>query len=286
MSRANLSFFCLFGVFAALFPAARVFAADETMQAVISVADQRMVVLKDGGMIARYPVSTSKFGVGDGSGSYRTPLGRLRVCDKVGDGFQSGSVIRHRQPTGEVLPVNAPGRDPIVTRILWLDGCESQNSNARDRSIYIHGTTEEKNIGKPVSWGCIRMRSQDVIALYQDLPVGAGVTIISERLPRYPKYAPKPEPAPVPEVLVASAKKTSPPPPIASREPAPAQHVAAATAGASATHKTITVEPTTRHASTGNSNNSSSSEMVRAMNTSILLSGLGDGNSEIPQLRQ
>jgi L,D-transpeptidase catalytic domain len=77
-----------------------------------------------------------------------------------------------------VIPVDAPGRDPIVTRILWLRGKERQNANAYRRTIYIHGTPEERNIGKRASYGCIRMRSSDIIKLYDLVGAGAEVTIV------------------------------------------------------------------------------------------------------------
>ena len=148
------------------------------MEVLISIADQKMAVMRDGGLIQKFPVSTSRFGAGDAFRSYKTPLGQLRVCDKVGNDLLPGAVIKHRAATGEVLDVNAPGRDPIVTRILWLEGMEEQNRNAKDRGIYIHGTPEEKKIGEPVSWGCIRMRSQDVVVLFDEIPMGASVKII------------------------------------------------------------------------------------------------------------
>ena len=156
----------------------------------ISVADQKMLVLREGGWVKKYKISTSRFGIGDTFGSYKTPAGRLRVWEKLGGDLPSGAVIKHREATGEILPANAPGRDPIVSRIFWLEGLESQNDNARGRGIYIHGTTEEANIGKPVSWGCIRMRSEDVIELYDVVPAGAAVTISEESLPRFPKWKP------------------------------------------------------------------------------------------------
>ena len=159
---------------------------------IVSVPDQKMIVVRDGGWLKKYKVSTSRFGVGDDHGSYKTPVGRLRVWEKLGGELPSGAVIKHRAATGEILPANAPGRDPIVSRILWLEGLESQNDNARGRGIYIHGTTEESNIGKPVSWGCIRMRSEDVIELYDIIPVGATVTITGESLPHFPKWKPAP----------------------------------------------------------------------------------------------
>jgi lipoprotein-anchoring transpeptidase ErfK/SrfK len=173
-------------------------------QVLISVPDQRLAVVKDGQLVERFPISTSRFGTGDQFRSYKTPLGQLRVYDKIGDGLAPGAVIRHRSPTGEVLPVNAPGRDPIVTRVIWLDGLEPQNKNALSRGIYIHGTPEERTIGTPVSWGCIRMRSKDVIQFFDAIPVGTVVSIIPDKLPhmhryRAPKLAP-PAPAPAPAV--------------------------------------------------------------------------------------
>lgn len=166
---------------------------------VISVKDQRLALIREGAPVKNYPISTSKFGLGDSYGSYKTPLGELRVCDKIGDGLPIGSVIKHRNATGEILPVNAPGRDPIVTRILWLDGREARNDNARSRGIYIHGTVEESKVGDPVSYGCIRMRSRDVAELFAATPVGTPVQIIEEKLPRIRKTAPA---AATPEVVI------------------------------------------------------------------------------------
>ncbi|MGB8465545.1 MAG: L,D-transpeptidase [Terrimicrobiaceae bacterium] len=150
----------------------------------ISTADQRMLVLRDNIKIAEYPVSTSKFGVGDAPHSNATPTGLLRIQKKIGAHAPSGSVFKSRRLTGEVLPVDAPGRDPIVTRILWLDGLQPQNRNAFGRYIYIHGTPEERNIGVPSSYGCIRMRSGDVIALYDTVGTGARVLITTQPFKR------------------------------------------------------------------------------------------------------
>lgn len=154
----------------------------------ISVADQKMVVTDQGQPVATYPVSTSKFGVGSAPGSYATPLGKHRVVKKIGGGLPLGSVFKSRRFTGEVLPIDAPGRDPIVTRILWLDGKEPGNRNSFGRFIYIHGTPEERNIGLPVSYGCVRMRSSDVIEIYERVGVGAKVDIFTEPLAaRFPQ---------------------------------------------------------------------------------------------------
>ncbi len=144
---------------------------------VINVDDQQLRVVKSGMAVASFPISTSRFGLGDGFHSYKTPLGMLEVCDKVGDHLPIGAVLKGGRFTGEVLSPNAPGRDPIVTRIIRLQGLEAQNKHARERGIYIHGTPEEGRIGKPVSWGCIRMRSKDVVELYKRVEVGTKVII-------------------------------------------------------------------------------------------------------------
>jgi lipoprotein-anchoring transpeptidase ErfK/SrfK len=162
----------------------------------ISVADQKMVVTDKGQPVATYPVSTSKFGLSSAPGSYGTPLGKHRVVKKIGHGLPLGAVFKSRRFTGEVLPVDAPGRDPIVTRILWLDGKERHNRNSFSRYIYIHGTPEERNIGLPVSYGCIRMRSRDVVTLFNRVGVGARVDIFREPLAqRLPKLVPVEAPA-------------------------------------------------------------------------------------------
>src|SRR6266850_7228738 len=96
---------------------------------VISVKDQKLALLDREKLVAVYPISTSKYGLGDWRGSFRTPLGELEIAQKVGDGMPSGTVFRDRRRTGEIVLPNAPGRDPIVSRILWLRGRESQNAN-------------------------------------------------------------------------------------------------------------------------------------------------------------
>lgn len=151
---------------------------DTKHHVVISTREQKLALLDQGNLMAVYPVSTSKFGLGDLCGSNRTPLGELQVADKIGDGATPGTVFKDRRRTGEVIAVDAPGRDPIVTRILWLRGREPQNANAYARTIYIHGTPEERNIGHPASYGCIRMRSSDIVNLYEIVGRGAQVTIV------------------------------------------------------------------------------------------------------------
>jgi lipoprotein-anchoring transpeptidase ErfK/SrfK len=149
---------------------------------VISVKDQKLALLDHEKLVAIYPVSTSKYGLGDWRGSFRTPLGELEIAQKVGDGMPPGTVFKDRRRTGELVLPNAPGRDPIVTRIIWLRGREQQNANAFGRDIYIHGTPEERNLGLPVSYGCVRMSSNDVINLYEMVGLGAQVTIVDAPL--------------------------------------------------------------------------------------------------------
>ena len=187
--------------------------ADGPSRVIISVRDQKLMLMSNGARLATYPISTSKFGVGDAWGRMTTPLGFLQVAEKIGDHAPEGAVFRNRRFTGEILKPNAPGRDPVITRIIWLKGLQAENAHAFSRCIYIHGTPEEKTIGRPASYGCIRMKSRDVSELYAQLPVGALVEIVSDKLPsipkapkgaaftlEQPKLKPEPEPAPEPQV--------------------------------------------------------------------------------------
>lgn len=151
---------------------------DTRNKMIVSVTDQRMLLVKDGSPVKSYRISTSKFGLGDRPGSNCTPLGRMQVARKIGDNAPLGTVFKGRKPTGEVLRPNSPGRDPIVTRIMWLTGTESRNRNAYGRTIYIHGTPEEYRLGRPASYGCIRMGSTDVVDLFQRVGHGADVFVI------------------------------------------------------------------------------------------------------------
>jgi lipoprotein-anchoring transpeptidase ErfK/SrfK len=157
-------------------------APDTRHHIVISAREQKLAVLDRGNLMAIYLVSTSKFGLGDWRGSSFTPLGELEVSKKIGDNAPPGTVFKDRLRTGEIVSPNSPGRDPIVTRILWLRGREAQNANAFARYIYIHGTPEEWKVGSPASYGCIRMRSSDIIRLYDTVGVGAAVTIVDTPL--------------------------------------------------------------------------------------------------------
>ncbi len=184
--------------------------ADGPSRVIISVKDQKLMLMGNGTRLATYPVSTSKFGVGDNWGRMTTPLGFLQVAEKIGDHAPVGAVFRNRRFTGEILKPNAPGRDPVITRIIWLRGLQATNAHAFSRCIYIHGTPEERTIGRPASYGCIRMKSCDVAALYAQLPVGTVVEIVNDRLPKIPDAprgavftvdTPRPEPKVEPETV-------------------------------------------------------------------------------------
>jgi lipoprotein-anchoring transpeptidase ErfK/SrfK len=185
---------------------------DTSNQLIISVRDQKLVLLRNGSKVATYPVSTSMFGLGDAWGRMTTPLGYLAVEKKIGDNVPVGAVFHKRRLTGEVLQPDAPGRDPITTRIIWLRGLEAQNAHAFQRCIYIHGTPEEKKIGRPASYGCIRMKSKDVAELYNQVPLGAVVQIIPDQLPKMENAKPRRE---MSGGVVAANVTPQPPPQIA-----------------------------------------------------------------------
>ena len=189
---------------------------DSEHRILVSVSDQSLALYHKERLLGLYPVSTSRFGLGDQPGSRATPLGRMEVAKMIGAGAPLGAVFKSRRQTGEVLRPNAPGRDPIVTRIIWLKGLEAQNRHAFARCIYIHGTPEERNVGHPASFGCVRMKSADMLRVFNTIGVGATVDIIPGSLPE-PQ-----EPAPV-----GSAPMVGPPPPppavvASSSTPAPA----------------------------------------------------------------
>jgi lipoprotein-anchoring transpeptidase ErfK/SrfK len=192
--------------FISIVPAFAITPVDSSSQLIVSVRDQKLILVQNGGKVATYPVSTSMFGLGDTWGRMTTPLGYLAVEKKIGDNAPTGAVFHNRRFTGEVLQPNAPGRDPVTTRIIWLRGLEAQNAHAFQRCIYIHGTPQEKTIGRPASYGCIRMKSSDVAELYDRVPVGALVQITPDRLPKLPKA---PRSQPINTFVAASGKPQS-----------------------------------------------------------------------------
>jgi lipoprotein-anchoring transpeptidase ErfK/SrfK len=153
-------------------------------QLVVSIPEQRLAVVVNDKVYKTYKISTSRYGEGDSLGSWRTPTGRLAVAGKIGGTVPFGGVFQRRSYTGEVLSANAPGRDPIVSRIIWLRGLDYTNRNAFHRCIYIHGTPDEDSLGRKASYGCIRMRSSDVIEVFNWINIGTGVAIVDKALGR------------------------------------------------------------------------------------------------------
>jgi L,D-transpeptidase YbiS len=145
----------------------------------VSIPAQTVDVLRGGAVLWTAPVSTSAFGCGETPDSLQTPRGLHEVAEKIGAGSPLGTVFKSRQPTGEVwTPAGQPTEDDLVlTRILWLRGCEPSNQTSQGRYIYFHGTNHENQIGTPGSHGCIRLRNADIVILFDYAHVGTPVEI-------------------------------------------------------------------------------------------------------------
>jgi lipoprotein-anchoring transpeptidase ErfK/SrfK len=146
-----------------------------SMRIHLSIARQELTLFDDDGKLISYPVSTAERGVGEERGSYRTPRGKHIIRAKIGAGQAANSVFVARRPTGEIytpeLGQTFPERDWILTRILWLSGCEPAFNrlgcvDTMRRYIYIHGSPDSVIMGKPGSHGCIRMRNADIVDLF------------------------------------------------------------------------------------------------------------------------
>ena len=142
----------------------------------ISVQDQRLTLKAGRKKLGVYPVSTSRFGLGTEEGSMKTPAGRFRIAEKIGEGMPLGTVFKGRVPVKATKKL-LRDEDLVMTRILWLDGLDPENANTHARYIYIHGTNHEEQIGEPASHGCIRMRNADLLELFELVEVGAPVVI-------------------------------------------------------------------------------------------------------------
>lgn len=158
----------------------------------IYLGDQTLDLLDDDRLVRRYSVSTSKNGAGETNGSYCTPRGEHVIRAKIGDGRPLNTVFVRRRPTGEIygpeLAQAHPGRDWILTRILWLSGCEPGfnrhgNVDTMRRFVYIHGTPDTTEMGKPGSIGCIRMRNSELVELFDAVPPGTPVSILEGSAP-------------------------------------------------------------------------------------------------------
>jgi lipoprotein-anchoring transpeptidase ErfK/SrfK len=142
----------------------------------VSIRDQQLTLLEGKTPIRRYPVSTSRFGIGTEEGSFKTPTGNFRVAQKIGHGMPSSTVFRGRVPLNPDAPPPAT-EDLVMSRILWLDGIDADNANTRERFIYVHGTKHEDKIGQRDSHGCVRLRNADVIELFDLVDEGTLVVI-------------------------------------------------------------------------------------------------------------
>jgi lipoprotein-anchoring transpeptidase ErfK/SrfK len=152
----------------------------------ISIPDQTLALFEKGREAKRYIVSTSRNGPGERQGSFCTPRGEHIVRAKIGAGQPLNTVFVRRRPTGELwtpeLAERFPGRDWILTRILWLSGCEPGKNRMGEvdtmrRYIYIHGSPDAIEMGEPGSIGCIRMRNRDIVQLFELVPTGTEVSI-------------------------------------------------------------------------------------------------------------
>ena len=157
------------------------------MRIEISISRQDIVLLDDAGRgLSSYPVSTAKNGAGEKNGSFCTPRGEHIVRAKIGGSAALNTIFVRRRPTGEIwspeLAEKFPGRDWILTRILWLSGCAPGYNRLGDvdtmrRYIYIHGSPDTATMGEPGSIGCIRMHNRDIIDLFDIVPPYTPVLI-------------------------------------------------------------------------------------------------------------
>ena len=155
----------------------------------INIPTQTLELFDDAGQVLRrYSISTGANGVGEESGSYCTPRGQHVIRAKIGAGQPPDTVFVRRRPTGEIytpeLGAQHPGRDWILTRILWLSGCEPGynrlgSCDTMRRYIYIHGTPDSTPLGQPGSRGCVRMRNAELLELFDLVPVGTAVNIVA-----------------------------------------------------------------------------------------------------------
>jgi hypothetical protein len=149
----------------------------------ISVARQRLYLIKDYHLYSLYPCSTASAGIGNKAGSYQTPLGWHKIAERIGDGLPKGAILKERHFSGKVWnPLKPTSDDLILSRILWLQGTEPGTNlgsgiDTHDRYIYIHGTPEEDKLGTPVSHGCIRLSNDDVITLFNQTKTGMPLII-------------------------------------------------------------------------------------------------------------
>jgi lipoprotein-anchoring transpeptidase ErfK/SrfK len=153
---------------------------------VVNIEQQKLYLLENNAVVCEYPISSSKYGVGCKQNSNCTPVGAHKIAEKIGTDCQHGEILKSRIATGEIAtilsePIRAD-EDLITSRVLWLEGLEigvncGGDVDSFERYIYIHGTAEEGLIGQPASIGCIRMKNDDVIELFQNVNIGTLLII-------------------------------------------------------------------------------------------------------------
>jgi hypothetical protein len=144
---------------------------------VIDSRSQSLSLFRDAELVWKADVSTSRFGLGFENGSRKTPTGAFCIHQKIGGEMPIGTVFKGRRPV--TVPVDwSTEPDLITSRILWLDGLDEENAQTKERYIYIHGTNQEQLIGQAASSGCIRMRNEDIVRLFDQVEVGARVEIL------------------------------------------------------------------------------------------------------------
>lgn len=153
-------------------------------QIVVSLDRQTLILMENEVCVRTYSVSTAIKGMGFTSGSYRTPTGSFRIIEAIGAGHASGTIFKGRVPVGIWQRGDATNDDLVLTRILRLDGMNYANANTLERCIYIHGTNQEKRIGRPASHGCVRLKNEDMIDLFDRVEVNDLVQIEPISCPR------------------------------------------------------------------------------------------------------
>ncbi len=160
--------------------------APDAYAIIVDISDQKLYLIQNEKTIRIFPVSSSKYGIGNQQGSNKTPLGVHRISQKFGEGKQIGTIFRYGIDTKRIARIYKDSTDVeddlVITRILWLEGLEQGINrggkiDSHNRRIYIHGTQEEGLIGKPSSHGCIRMKNKDVIELFDFVTIGTLVCI-------------------------------------------------------------------------------------------------------------
>lgn len=146
----------------------------------VSLSRQEVALERSGHAPVVFPVSTAANGPGCDMNSGCTPTGRFRISEKIGEGSACGTIFVHRRPTGIWQPGDATDGDLVLSRILRLDGLDPENANTMDRFIYFHGTNQEHLIGRPVSHGCIRLRNDHVMILFDLVEVDDTVIIADD----------------------------------------------------------------------------------------------------------